>query len=149
MNIEDRLTISVNKQKGSITPVYASEGAAGADIHAFLEEPMVIPPGERALVLTGLRIEIPFGFEGQIRPRSGLALKNGVTVLNSPGTIDSDFRGEIGIILINLGSLPFTVFPGDRIAQIVFSKVARASFEVKKNLAQSERGSGGFGSTGQ
>ena len=119
-----------------------------ADITALLSEPVVIKPFKRAVIPTGLSFSIPKGYEVQIRPRSGLAAKNGITVLNTPGTIDSDYRGEIKVILINLGDEDFTVNNGDRIAQMVVQKVKQASFEVVDNLDETERGSGGFGSTG-
>jgi dUTP pyrophosphatase len=129
-------------------PQYESEGAAGLDIRAFLDSEMVIPPLDRAQIPTGLFVEIPPGFEGQVRPRSGLAARRGVTVLNSPGTIDSDYRGELKIILINLGAESFTVQNGDRIAQLVLSPVCRAAVLETESLSVTERGSGGFGSTG-
>ena len=129
-------------------PEYASEGAAGMDIRAFLAADLVIPPLGRVKVPTGLRLEIPTGFEGQIRPRSGLAIKNGITVLNSPGTIDSDYRGDLEIILVNLGADIFTVKNGDRIAQLVIAPVSRAAVEETDTLSVTERGAGGFGSTG-
>ena len=128
-------------------PAYATQGSAGVDLRA--SEPCVIPPGGRALVPTGLRIALPEGYEAQVRPRSGLALKHGVTLLNSPGTIDSDYRGEVGVILINLGQEPFTVQPGDRIAQMVFAPVTRGVWDEVDVLDETERGAGGFGSTGQ
>jgi dUTP pyrophosphatase len=143
-----RLNVPVLKEKGSSLPEYGSSGASGADIRAFLAEPVIVGPGERVLVPTGLRMEIPAGFEGQIRPRSGLALKHGITVLNSPGTIDSDYRGELKIILVNLGQKAFTINNGDRIAQIVFASVDQAEFSARESLDGSRRGSGGFGSTG-
>lgn len=129
-------------------PRYQSEGSAGADLHADLPEPRSIAPGERCSVPTGLRLEIPPGFEAQVRPRSGLAIRHGVTLLNSPGTIDSDFRGEVCVILVNHGQEPFTVRPGDRVAQIVFAPVARAVFRPQAEVGASRRGEGGFGSTG-
>lgn len=129
-------------------PAYATNGAAGADIRAALEEPLTLAPGARALVPTGLSFEIPAGYEVQVRPRSGLAAKHGVTVLNTPGTIDSDYRGEVKIILVNLGADPFRVARGDRIAQMVVAPVVQAEFGERKSLAVSERGDGGFGSTG-
>ena len=128
-------------------PAYATQGSAGVDLRA--SEPCVIPPGGRALVPTGLRIALPEGYEAQVRPRSGLALKHGVTLLNSPGTIDSDYRGEIGVILINLGQEPFSIQPGDRIAQMVFAPVTRGVWDEVDVLDETERGSGGFGSTGR
>jgi len=120
--------------------------SSGVDLRAAEEK--VIEPGDWALIGTGLYLEIPFGYEAQVRPRSGLALKHGVTVLNAPGTIDADYRGEVGVILINLGSKPFEVKVGDRIAQLVISAVCRACFEEVKNLSETDRGAGGFGSTG-
>ncbi len=129
-------------------PSYASEGAAGADLRAALEGPLSLAPGERALVPTGLRVEIPAGYEGQVRARSGLALKQGLALANGVGTIDSDYRGEVGVIVVNLGQLPVTIERGDRIAQLVFTRVERASFTLDEGLASSARGAGGFGSTG-
>ncbi|MDR2096570.1 MAG: dUTP diphosphatase [Treponema sp.] len=129
-------------------PQYASEGAAGLDLRAFLDEPLVIPPLERRRIPTGLIPEIPAGFEGQVRPRSGLASRNGVSVLNAPGTIDSDYRGELEVLLVNLGSEPFTVHDGDRIAQLVIAPVCRVSVVEKDVLSETGRGAGGFGSTG-
>jgi len=133
---------------GGVLPEYQSEGASGADLFAALPEDLVLKPGTRALVPTGLRLEIPHGLEGQVRPRSGLALQHGVTVLNSPGTVDSDYRGEIKIILINLGERDFRVRNGDRVAQLVFSPVSRVSFRRREAIGPTPRGSGGFGSTG-
>lgn len=132
-----------------VPPSYSTFGAAGADIRACITAPVVIKPGERALIPTGLLFEIPEGYEIQVRPRSGLALKHGITCLNSPGTIDSDYRGEIGVILINTGKEDFTVENNDRIAQIVLSPVMRADFVTTGILSETERGSGGFGSTGK
>ncbi|MBU3850726.1 MAG: dUTP diphosphatase [Candidatus Treponema excrementipullorum] len=133
---------------GAVLPSYQTKGAAGADICACIETDVVIGVGERVLVPTGLFFEIPQGYEVQVRPRSGLAVKNGVTCLNTPGTIDSDYRGEVKVILINLGQKPFTVKNGDRIAQIVVSPVEQASFCKVDVLSSTERGEGGFGSTG-
>lgn len=133
---------------GVTVPVYKTAGAAGADICAFLEEPVVIKKGSRAIVPTGLFCAIPEGYEIQVRPRSGLAAKNGVTVLNTPGTIDSDYRGEICVILINLGDEDFTVNNGDRIAQLVVAPVTQGIFVKTDKLDETERGAGGFGSTG-
>lgn len=132
-----------------VPPSYSTFGAAGADIRACITAPVVIKPGERALIPTGLLFEIPEGYEIQVRPRSGLALKHGITCLNSPGTIDSDYRGEIGVILINTGKEDFTVENNDRIAQIVLSPVIRADFVTTGILSETERGTGGFGSTGK
>lgn len=132
-------------------PTYASDGAAGADLRANLPggEPMVLEPGARALVPTGLRMAIPEGFEVQIRPRSGLALKHGIMLVNSPGTIDSDYRGPVGVILLNAGDQPFTVAHGERIAQMVVAPVTRAGFRIAASLDDTARGDGGFGSTGR
>ncbi len=137
-------------KKGSqaYLPQYMTEGASGMDLYACLEQDVVIMPGERSLIPTGISIAIPEGFEGQIRARSGLAIKNGIGVLNGPGTIDSDYRGEICVILINLGNEPFTVRNGDRIAQLVISKVFRPIIEEVDNLPPSQRQDGGFGHTG-
>jgi dUTP pyrophosphatase len=135
--------------EGGFLPEYQSEGASGADLRALLAEDLVLKPGMRALVPTGLRLVIPSGLEGQVRPRSGLALSHGITVLNSPGTVDSDYRGEIKIILINLGESDFRVRNGDRIAQMVFSPVVRVAFQRQDEIASTRRGSGGFGSTGK
>jgi dUTP pyrophosphatase len=126
-----------------------TEHAAGVDLHAALEQAFTLAPGERALVPTGIALEIPPGYEAQVRPRSGLALRHGIALVNSPGTIDADYRGEIGVILINLGSEPFLVANGERIAQMVFARCERAEFIEVDDLAASERGSGGFGHTGR
>jgi len=129
-------------------PHYASSGASGADVQAFIQSDIVIPAGESRLIPTGLRFAIPAGYEIQVRPRSGLALKNQITVLNTPGTIDADYRGELAVILINLGKVDFTVIPGMRIAQLVLTPVVQASFVPVQELLTTERGSGGFGHTG-
>ena len=134
--------------KGATIPEYKTAGAAGADLCALLDKPLTIPAGKYAMVPTGLFFEIPEGYEVQVRPRSGLAAKNGVTVLNTPGTIDSDYRGEIKVILINLGSSDFTINSGDRIAQMIVAPVTQAQFEITDSLSETERGAGGFGSTG-
>lgn len=130
-------------------PVYASAGAAGADIHAWMAEPIVVRPGQRVLVPTGLHAEIPPGYEIQVRSRSGLAVKHGLFVVNSPGTIDSDYRGEIKVILGNIGPEPITVMPGERIAQLVVAPVIQACFTLVDQLNDTSRGHGGFGSTGR
>lgn len=142
------IQIKYTGKSGSIVPEYKTAGAAGADIFACLNEPITLLPLERKLIPTGISIEIPEGYEAQIRPRSGLALKFGITVLNTPGTIDSDYRGEIGIVLINFGSESFTVKHGDRIAQLVLSSVEKCAFIQVENLEGTERGSGAYGSTG-
>ncbi|MBN9080650.1 MAG: deoxyuridine 5'-triphosphate nucleotidohydrolase [Rhizobiales bacterium 62-17] len=137
--------------EGLDLPRYQSTGAAGLDLVAAVaaDEPVSLAPGQRRLVPTGLSIALPDGYEAQVRPRSGLALKNGVTVLNAPGTVDSDYRGEIGVILINLGEEPFVIARGDRIAQMVIAPVSQLEFEETSTLASSARGAGGFGSTGR
>jgi dUTP pyrophosphatase len=131
-------------------PAYESTNAAGVDLSAAVLEgaPTVLAPGERAAIPTGLQLAIPEGFEGQVRPRSGLALKHAVTVLNAPGTIDADYRGEVKVLLVNLGSEPFTVTRGMRIAQLVFAPVVQAGMQKVPSLEATERGEGGFGSTG-
>jgi dUTP pyrophosphatase len=134
--------------EGLPLPRYASEGAAGCDLHAAVGAPMTLAPGERGAVPTGFAIAIPEGFEGQVRARSGLALKSGIVCVNAPGTIDSDYRGEVKVILGNFGSAPFEIRRGDRIAQLVVSPVARAAFKPACELPETGRGAGGFGSTG-
>lgn len=129
-------------------PSYATDQSAGMDLVAALEEAIEIAPGERALVPTGLSLALPPGFEAQIRPRSGLALKHGVTVLNSPGTVDADYRGEVKVILANLGTEPFTVERGMRIAQMVIARYEQVKWSIVDDLEETERGAGGFGSTG-
>jgi dUTP pyrophosphatase len=130
-------------------PVYKTSQAAGMDLQAHLDNPLTIQPGARALVPTGLHLAIPEGFEAQVRPRSGLALKFGITVLNSPGTIDADYRGEIGVILINHGQEPFEILPGDRIAQLVIAPYIQVRWQAVNDLEATDRGAGGFGSTGK
>jgi len=130
-------------------PSYATADAAGLDLLAAVAEPIELAPGARHLVPTGISIALPPGYEAQLRPRSGLALKHGVTLLNSPGTIDADYRGEVGVILINLGEVPFRLQRGDRIAQLVIAPVARLAWRESEALPESARGAGGFGSTGR
>ncbi len=142
------LIIKVVNASSNPLPDYATEGAAGMDIKAFLAGPLQLAPMERALIPTGLFIQLPGGFEAQIRPRSGLAINQGITCLNSPGTIDSDYRGEIKIILINLSGQDQIIQPGDRIAQMVIQKVERAILEIVTELNTSVRAKNGFGSTG-
>jgi len=134
--------------EGLPLPAYMSHGAAGADVVAAVERDLVLAPGERAVVPIGFALEVPPGYEVQIRPRSGLAAKHGVTCLNSPGTIDSDYRGPVGVVLVNLGREPFVVRRGDRIAQLIVAPVVQAAFREVDALAASTRGQGGFGSTG-
>jgi dUTP diphosphatase len=130
-------------------PHYASEHAAGMDLRAAVETEIILAPGERALIPTGLAIALPEGFEAQVRPRSGLALKHGITVLNSPGTIDADYRGEVGVILINHGQHPFPIQRGERIAQMVIAPVSRIAWQPTNSLDDTARGTGGFGSSGR
>ena len=142
-------TIRVTKKDTRVTlPRYESLGASGLDLRAFLSAELSIPPMGRAKIPTGLYMEIPQGYEAQVRPRSGLALRSGITILNAPGTIDSDYRGEVEVILINMGDEPFTVKNGDRIAQMVISPVIRAVLSEAELLSETERGTQGFGSTG-
>jgi dUTP pyrophosphatase len=138
----------VNKSRHDL-PEYQTIHSAGMDLRANLEETIMLKPFERVLVPTGLFIELPVGYEAQIRPRSGLAIKKGITVLNSPGTIDSDYRGEVGVILINLSNLEYTIEDGERICQMVIAKHEHISWDNVKVLFSSERGSGGFGHTGK
>ena len=129
-------------------PVYATANSAGLDLLAAIDAPQILAPGERALVPTGLAVSLPRGFEAQVRPRSGLALKNGITVLNSPGTIDADYRGEVGVVLINLGDKPFEISRGMRIAQMIVAPVTQLLWQEQEVLSETARGARGFGSTG-
>ncbi|MCL1850427.1 MAG: dUTP diphosphatase [Bacteroidetes bacterium] len=129
-------------------PSYSTEHSAGMDLRAFLSEPAVLMPMERALIPTGIFIEVSEGYEAQVRPRSGLAIKNGITVLNTPGTIDADYRGEVKVILINLSDEPFIIQNGDRIAQMVIAKYEKVCWNQVEKLSETERGAGGFGSSG-
>jgi dUTP pyrophosphatase len=138
----------VNTGKHSL-PEHKTHASAGVDLQANLDEPITLQPGKRALIKTGLFIALPDGYEAQVRPRSGLALKHGITVLNTPGTIDADYRGEIGVILINLGEEPFEIKDGERIAQLVVAKHERIDWQLVNNLQETTRGAGGFGSTGK
>ena len=138
----------INKSKNPL-PQYETEGSAGVDVRANIEESFTLKPLERTLVPTGLFFELPMGFEAQVRPRSGLAAKHGITVLNTPGTIDSDYRGEIKVILVNLSNQDYVIEKNDRIAQIVFNKVEQVEFMEVQELEQTERGVGGFGHTGK
>ena len=137
----------VNKGKHPL-PQYATEHSAGMDLRANMDKPIILEPGQRALVPTGLFLELPEGTEAQVRPRSGLAFKHGVTVLNAPGTIDADYRGEVGVLLINLGQEAFEVTDGERIAQLVVASYLRITFAESADLRATERGTGGFGHTG-
>jgi len=142
------MKIKIINNSGLALPEYATEGSAGMDLRAVLEASITLAPLERAVVKTGLFIELPHGFEAQVRPRSGLAAKKGLTVLNSPGTIDADYRGEIGVILVNLSNQSVTIEPKERIAQLVVAKHERVIWEEASVLSSSDRNSGGFGSTG-
>ena len=148
MSVSIPVILIKKKDAGIPLPRYESPGAAGMDLRAFTDKAVVIPPMGRAKIPTGLFVEIMKGYEAQIRPRSGLAIRYGVTVLNAPGTIDSDYRGELEVILINLGTEAFTVNNGDRIAQMVISPVSQTKITEAKLLSETERGTGGFGSTG-
>lgn len=135
--------------EGIDLPFYATTHAAGADLRAAIDEDIIINPGEHTLIRTGFAMALPDNFEAQVRPRSGLALKHGITVLNTPGTIDADYRGEVGVILINHGREPFVVSRGDRIAQMIVAPFVQANFHEVSELSETERGSGGFGSSGK
>jgi dUTP pyrophosphatase len=138
-----------NEARDLPPPGLASPGSSGYDLRAAVGEELTLAPGSRALVPTGLFLEIPLGCEGQVRPRSGLALRHGIGILNAPGTIDSDYRGEVGVILVNWGAEPFTIRRGDRIAQLVFARVEAVEWQEVDVLEDSDRGPGGFGSTGR
>ena len=142
------MTVQIINKSKHATPNYETEGAAGMDLKANIENSITLKPLERAIIKTGLFIALPIGFEAQVRPRSGLAAKKGITVLNSPGTIDADYRGEIGVILVNLSNAVFTVNDGERIGQLIIAKHERANWEEVTVLIATDRGVGGFGSTG-
>ena len=148
--VSTEVTIEITAENPSLLPLYATVGAAGADVKAHIEEVILLHPGQRYLVPTGLRLAIPEGYAIQVRPRSGLAFKSGITVLNSPGTIDSDYRGELKILLFNTSNEPFEILPGMRIAQIVLCPVTKAQFVLKQEFLDqtTARGEGGFGHTG-
>ena len=143
------LSIQIVNKSNNPLPKYQTGQSAGLDLHAWLDEPVELKPGERTMIKTGLYLSLPAGYEAQIRPRSGLAFKQGITVINSPGTIDADYRGEIGVILVNLSNQEFEINCGDRIAQMVVAQYATAQFDLVETLEDSERGEGGFGSTGK
>lgn len=136
-------------KKNAIMPCYMTDHAAGMDLHAAIEGPLSLPPGARTLIPTGIALAIPVGYEGQVRPRSGLALRQGVSLVNSPGTIDADYRGEVGVIVINHGQEEVTFQPGDRIAQLVIAPVSRVQLEEVRELGETGRAAGGFGHTGK
>ena len=143
------MKVEIVNKSGQPLPVYATELSAGMDLRADLESPVTLRPLERALVPTGLFIALPAGYEAQVRPRSGLAAKHGITVLNTPGTIDADYRGEIKVILVNLSNTPFEIVPGERIAQMVVAHHERVEWDEVEVLDETARGAGGFGSTGR
>jgi dUTP pyrophosphatase len=144
-----KITVKVINESANPLPAYATTGSAGMDLMASMETPVTLGPLERQLIPTGLFIELPEGYEAQVRPRSGLAVKQGITVLNSPGTVDSDYRGEIKVILVNLSNQPQTIKPGERIAQMVISKVEQIGWEAVTAIAVTARNQGGFGHTGK
>lgn len=147
----EQVKVNIQRMEGNEDlplPKYMSNGASGMDMFAAVTDAVIIPPGEVALIPIGIKIAVPEGFEAQVRPRSGLAARNGIGILNSPGTIDSDYRGEVKIILFNFGKEPFTINRGDRIAQMVITRVARAILVEQDNLEDTQRGGGGFGHTG-
>lgn len=143
------LTVKIINQSNNPLPAYATSGASGMDIRAFISSPVILQPMERSLIPTGLFVEIPHGYEIQVRPRSGLAVKQGITCLNTPGTIDSDYRGEIKVILINLSNEAQSIQPGDRIAQIVVQRIEMAQWEAVEKISVTSRNEGGFGHTGK
>ncbi len=142
------ISVFTKLKKGAVLPEYKTSGSAGADLRAYLDEAIILKVGERKLIPTGLSVEIPQGFELQVRPRSGLALKYGISVLNAPGTVDSDYRGELSVLLINLGEQDFKIQNGDRVAQAVIAPVVQVAFVEKDELSETSRGVGGYGSTG-
>ena len=145
----DFLPVRIKNTSNNLLPEYATPGSAGLDIRAFLEQSVVLKPLERVLIPTGLVLEIPAGWEAQVRPRSGLAIKQGLTCLNSPGTIDSDYRGEVKVILVNLDAIEHFIHSGDRVAQLVFQQVQQVKWITTDSLENSSRGEGGFGHTGR
>jgi dUTP pyrophosphatase len=147
-NYREKMKVRVINKSPYELPKYETGASAGMDVKAVLEENITLQPLGRTLIKTGLFLEIPEGYEAQVRPRSGLALKKGLTVLNSPGTIDADYRGEVGVILVNLSNEAVTIEPGERIAQLVFAEFKQAQWEVAESLNETHRGAGGFGSTG-
>lgn len=143
------MQIKIINQSNNPLPAYETAYAAGMDLRAFIDQPIILNPGARALIPTGLFVELPVGYEAQIRPRSGLALKHGITVLNAPGTIDADYRGEIKVLLMNYGETDFTITNGERIAQMIVATHATVSWEQTNTLTETARGQGGYGSTGK
>lgn len=145
----EKVTVKITLADGVQKPMYMTEGSAGMDVRANIKEPITLGSLERVLVPTGIKMEIPMGYEVQVRPRSGLALKHGITLLNTPGTIDSDYRGELKIIVANMSKDAYTINPGERIGQLVLNKVEQIEWEVVETLDETERGAGGFGHTGK
>ena len=145
----EKIKVGITAENNVEIPRYMTEGSAGIDVSANIETEIELKPLERYLVPTGIKLEIPEGFEVQVRPRSGLAFKHGITVLNTPGTIDSDYRGEVKVLLINLSNEVYKIQPNERIGQLILSKVYRLDFEVKEDLSETKRGEGGFGHTGK
>lgn len=143
------MEVKIINKSGNPLPKYETVCSAGMDLRAFIEQPITLAPLERAMVPTGLFMEIPEGYEGQVRPRSGMAAKHGITVLNTPGTIDADYRGEIKIILVNLSNEPFVINNGDRVAQMIFARCEQATLVEVTEITETERGAGGFGHTGK
>lgn len=148
LQLMENIQVKIVNTSGLELPAYETHSAAGMDIRAAITEPVTLGPLERALIPTGLRIQLPRGYECQIRPRSGLALKHGISLVNTPGTVDADYRGDIGIIVINLSNTPYTITPGERIAQMVIKEYVRVKWEPVTRLDETERGTGGFGHTG-
>ncbi len=143
------IKVPVQNDSLNALPFYATKASAGVDLKAVLDGPVTLKPLERSVIGTGLKIALPEGFEAQVRPRSGLAAKFGITVLNAPGTVDADYRGEIGVILVNLSNEEFTIQPGERIAQLVLARYEQIEWQIIERLSETERGEGGFGSTGK
>ena len=143
------IQVPVQNDSPNALPFYATKASVGVDLKAVLDGPVTLKPLERSVIGTGLKIALPEGFEAQVRPRSGLAAKFGITVLNAPGTIDADYRGEIGVILVNLSNEEFTIQPGERIAQLVLARYEQIEWQITERLSETERGEGGFGSTGK
>ncbi len=144
----EHIKVKIINESGLELPAYETFSSAGMDVRAAVKQPVTLLPMERRLIPTGLRVQLPQGYEMQLRPRSGLALRNGITLVNTPGTVDADYRGEIGVILINLGAEPFVINPGERICQMVVTNYTRVEWEPVSSLDQTERGNGGFGHTG-
>lgn len=144
----NKIKVKIINRSGYALPAYETPSSAGMDLHAAIDAPITLGPLERTLIPTGLRVQLPQGYEMQIRPRSGLALRSGISLVNTPGTVDADYRGEIGVILINLSNEPFTVNPGERIAQMVVAEYTRVEWEEARELDTTKRGDGGFGHTG-